>query len=92
MKNKNLIKENVLKLVQQYPETAISYNRLVTYYWRHIHNATTDEDLDMCPSSESITREFRELLKHGEIMLDEKSQRIRREKQLAYRQRFAKAN
>jgi len=80
-KKLNTISERIISLIKEYPECTKNYNLLIVSYWNKFEDFS---NVQLCTSSESITRVFRMLVNSGEIVLDDNNVLIRRNKEKEY--------
>lgn len=81
-----LVRSNVLELLQVYPELKENYNMLVTYYWTFYDGVSRLTDVKHATPAESITRQFRKLVSSGVIDVPCKTKQVRREMEKVYRE------
>jgi len=88
----SVVKDNVLRLVQDYPEIKDNYNTLVATYWREIDGIESldNDEVIEGTSPETITRCFRKLVEEKKIKLNPYSIEVRLDKEYQYKKEFGK--
>lgn len=83
------VKKNVRSLVEVYPHLVNrNYNELIRYYWIIFDGVTNIDYLARATPAESITRNFRELVREGVIELSEESKKARKQTEYEYYKEF----
>lgn len=84
IKDRAVIRDNLLKLVTENPELIKNRNSLIANYWVNCDNATSLFRVSECTPAESITREFRNLVTMGLVVLEVDVKEALTEKQSEY--------
>ncbi|QST02328.1 hypothetical protein IMZ31_23030 (plasmid) [Pontibacillus sp. ALD_SL1] len=84
------VKHNIKLLVKKFPDSKNNYNMLIVLYWQHFDGYQHISDIAHTTPSESITRAFRELVRKGEIAVNQQTLKIRRNNERKYRLRYQK--
>lgn len=89
MKNHQNIRKNLVDLVKHFPHLKENYSALVGYYWTIYDNADTLQDFEKATPCESITRNFRELVRLGLIPMPDRVKEARKDAQISYATEFS---
>lgn len=81
-----VVRDNILELLQVYPELRENYNTLVTHYWIFYDGVTQLTNVKHATPAESITRQFRKLVSLGVIDVPKETKQARKEKEVEYRE------
>lgn len=81
-----VVRDNILELLQVYPELKDNYNMLVTYYWVFYDGVNHLTNVKHATPAESITRQFRKLVSSGVIDIPKETKQARQEKEKEYRE------
>lgn len=89
-RKKDIIRQNLLLLVESTPDVKKSRNLLITEYWKQFDGAESLDDSPNCIAAESIVREFRRMIEDGVVKVDKQSKKVLKEKEAEYRATYSK--
>jgi hypothetical protein len=82
--NRETVRNNLLVMVNEFPEVKKNRNLLISTYWTLFDGAKSLEDLKDCTNAETITRDFRILVSAGRIILEAEVKEALQEKETEY--------
>lgn len=83
------VQENIMKLLQTFPNLGENYNTLVSFYWVLFDGISDLNDLYRATPAETITRNFRHLVNIGKIEVPERIKKMRKEKEVEFKSEFS---